>query len=417
MTALSTLVSYQSADHPASVLLRDELAMRGTMVVHDRTTFGTGNSVIVEMDEAVARCHGFVAYITPDYLYESAVTGSFRPALDREFIPAMRRAMQAISAAAANGGDARSARPVLYPVLRHFEGSRADAIARIRAATGYDISGIWAPDQNHDSADLTQPAAAAVARDLVGRLMPPGWGSDMPHEMSLTTRGISVPSDCFSIDATPLLGGDFNRSGDPADWARLRDALVDVRALLSAHTRNRHIELTIRGHLSAGILFGRVFHQGAGWRLQVPGRHGTATTDTTDDVADPDLEHQWHPQLAGSEWMSVEIDLLGCNVYDLVTRYHRHADSPPLGRLHLHRGSSASDLKPTQIEVMARSAARAIRSRVSSEHPARVSIACAAPVDFAVLLGHRLSALYADLELLERDGTAYTPMVTVPSAT
>ncbi|MBV8526818.1 MAG: toll/interleukin-1 receptor domain-containing protein, partial [Candidatus Dormibacteraeota bacterium] len=263
MIPLTAMVSYRHPHRPASLLLRDELTLRGFSVVHDQSTFLSGNHVAVEMETAVATLDALVAYITPDYLYPGTSGGTPRPALDAEFIPAIRRFREAAASAAAAGADPRSGRPVVYPLVRGFAGTRESMLQDVRHATGYDIRDLWVPDRQHDSADLEQADAAGVARDVLRRLLTPAAGAGTSYDMTFHSRGAGVPAAGLAIDATALLGGELHQVGAPSDWGRLFRALLDLRTALAAHGPSRRIELIARAHLPAALLLGRVFHQAA----------------------------------------------------------------------------------------------------------------------------------------------------------
>ena len=64
---------------------------------------------------------------------------------------------------------------------------------------------------------------------------------------------------------------------------------------------------------------------------------------------------------------------------------------------------------------MAAEAAWELRNRITALRPPRTHVFCASPVEIAVLLGHRLTALGTDLYLYEREGDAYQLAIVLPS--
>jgi hypothetical protein len=409
------MVSYQSADSLSSLRLRDELRLHGFVVVHDRTSFRGGEHVAYQMADGVELCDAFLAYITPSYLYETESPGAPRPALDEEFIPVTRRREREIAEAIRIGVDPRTARPVVYAVVRNLGDPHRDAPERVRQATGIDISGWWAPVVDQSGSDLSRSDAATVAAEVLRTVI-----ANRPEdpdidglEIAFVTRGTGQPPATVTIDATSSLGGDTRRVGQPEEWAALLSGLRDVEAILAARRNGRLIRLRAAAHVSAGILFGKVFHQAAGWRLMVAGRHGDVDSNIGDGDAS-DLSVVWIPGTASSDWLSVEIDMLGQPVSEMATEWMRTTATPPRGRLQISLASPQHDLEPDEVARLARHAAQEIRQRVAAERPKRIALMCASPIDFAVLVGHRLTAMWCALELLERGEQGYETVLTVP---
>jgi hypothetical protein len=215
------------------------------------------------------------------------------------------------------------------------------------------------------------------------------------------------------MDATALLGGPVRRVGHPDDWQRYMQALDDMEAVLAAHGHCRTIRLRAASHVSAGILFGRIFNQAAGWRMLIPGRHGVSDSNGV-GASNDGLVIGWEPGSVRSDWISVEIDLIRHPVFTMATDRIRGTSSPPRGRLQVRR-SGGGDLQADEIASMARTAAEQVRTRVGDNRPRRVTIMCASPIEFAVLFGNRLTALWCELELLERSDAGYETAVIVPS--
>ena len=64
---------------------------------------------------------------------------------------------------------------------------------------------------------------------------------------------------------------------------------------------------------------------------------------------------------------------------------------------------------------MAAEAACAIRERITATRPSQTHIFCASPVEVAVLIGHRLTALGANLCLYEPEGGTYRLALVIPA--
>lgn len=409
------MVSYQSADSVSAVRLRDELRLRGFVVVHDKTSFRGGEHVASQMADGIERCDAFLAYITPSYLYETASPGSPRPALDEEFIPVTRRREGEIAEAIRLRVDPKTAGPVVYAVVRNLGDPHRDAPERVRRATGIDISGWWAPVVDQSAGDLSRADAATVATEIL-RTVIAHHSVDLSGEgleIAFVTRGTGQPPATVTIDATSLLGGETRRVGRPEDWESLSVGLRDVAATLAAGGSVRVIRLRAAAHVSAGILFGKVFHQAAGWRLVVAGRHGDVYSDIGEGDAS-DLSVVWIPGTASSDWLSVEIDMLGQPVSEMATEWMRTTAVPPRGRFQIKLATTEHDLESAELAKLARAVAREIRRRIAAERPTRVALMCASPIDFAVLVGHRLTAMWCVLELLERGDQGYETVLTVP---
>jgi SMODS-associated and fused to various effectors sensor domain/TIR domain len=410
MTApLTTMISYQWADASAAELIHEELALRGLVVYHDRCNFLTGSRIGTNMDEAVARCDGFVAYLTPNSLYESSSPGSPRPAIDAEFKPAMDRF------ARAQAIDNGTRRPVIVPLTHGLGDPRTEAPERVRRATGKDISSLWAPvilDQS--TAAISEIEAASVGRALLEALLVPGVDPPTkdPLEMLVVTRGEGQSPSFLSIDGTNLFGGVTNRPGESGSWNRYLVGLQDAQIALARWTQRRQITLRIRAHLSAAFAFGRVFNQAAGWRLDIEGRHGrvTPSDQTEHDGLKISLDKG-----GGVGDLSVEIDLLDVQVSDLASGVLMNLDEPIANRLCIWREGQQSDLLPNDVASMASSAAIHIRDSVFTLRPSRTHLFCASPVEFAALLGSRMTSLHTEIHLYERDGDHYVPSLVIPA--
>ena len=407
---LTAMLSYQWADSAPVELLHQELALRGLSVLHDRCTFPSGSRIGNKMDDAVDICDGFVAYLTPNSLYESSAADSPRPALDAEFKPAMDRF------ARSNGAKGVTRRPVIIPLLHGLGDPRTEGPERVRRATGKDVSTLWTPvilDQGTPA--MTSSEAASVGRSLLQALLPPGVDLETsePIELVVTTRGEGQPPGFLTVDGTNLLGGSSGRPGQPQDWDRYLAGIRDVQATLAGWTQRRAFTLRIRAHLTAAIAFGRVFNQAAGWRATIKGRHGDVAV--VDAKGHSDLRIALDKGAISTD-LSVEIDLLGVNVSDLASGTLSQVHEPISNRLSIWREHTDHDLQPDEIASMAALAAAAIRDAVFDIRPARVHLFCASPVEFAVHLGHRLTSLHTDLDLYERDGHKYVRSLTIKAS-
>jgi hypothetical protein len=405
------MVSYQTADADAAELLHVELALRGMVVAHDQCTFTDGGRIDHHMTTAVNDCDAFVIYLTPNSLYLGAAPGTARPALDSEFLPVMARRRTQLAKHPTDS--ASTLRPVVVPLTHGLGDPRGEAPAAVRRATGEDIASLWSPVLDQTTTAITQPEAARVAAEVLRSLLPPGTGVDEePIEIAVMTRGAGQPSSGVTIDATPLLGGASARPGNPSEWNRYLGALLDVEAVLAVHGQARTLRVRASTHLTGAIAFGRVFNQAGRWRHEVQGRHGWA--EHCDATFHPDLQEGWDPGNPGSRDLSVEIDLIGQPVTAMANAILADLPDAVRGRLQLVRQPD-SDLSSQDLAEMANAAAASIRRRVGECRPDHTHIMCAAPVEFGVLLGYRLTSLHTELRLYERSGPRYQPSLTVPA--
>jgi len=184
-----------------------------------------------------------------------------------------------------------------------------------------------------------------------------------------------------------------------------------VQIALARWTQRRQIALRIRAHLSAAFAFGRVFNQAAGWRLDIEGRHGRVIPSA--ETEHPDL-HISLDNGGGTGDLSVEIDLLDVQVSDLAAGVLMNLAEPVTNRLCIWRGQQ-SDLLPNDVAVMASSAAIRIRDTIFNHRPSRMHLFCASPVEFATLLGSRMTSIHTEVHLYERDGDKYVPSLVIPA--
>ncbi len=396
--ALFAMISYSQADAEAAELVHEELALRGLSVAHDRCTFPVGARIASAMRTAVADCDAFVGYLTPASLYEEKPEGP-RPAIDEELLPAFDRL-------------ASSRPPVLIPLVHGLGDPRTEAVERVRAATGRDISSLWMPVTLDQSTPRIQPEEAAeVARLLVQALVQQHADRVQTVELSVVTRGSGQASAPLVVDATNLLGGDPPRVGDAVAWRRYLAGLRDLECALAAVVRDKSIRLIPKTHITGGFALGRVFHQAAGWVPSVMGRHGSASSRATERV--DDLELHVDPGALGDD-VSVEIDLLGVNVAALAAPALAVVTDRVSTRVVATR-TARDDLTPAQVAGAADAVADRIRTVVHDRRPGLVHVFCAAPVELAVLVGTKLTSLHADLQLYEREGHRYVPTLRLPA--
>jgi SMODS-associated and fused to various effectors sensor domain/TIR domain len=406
---LTSMVSYSWDDANAAELIHEELALRGLTVFHDRCTFPSGSRIGQNMADAVDRCDSFVAYLTPASLYETRPTDTPRPAIDDEFIPVMDRLARVRSLSAPSVPQ----RPVVVALTHGLGDPRIEAPARVWKATGRDISSLWTPvalDQTTPS--VLQHEAAAAAHGVLQALLAPGAGGAVsdPIQLVVVTRGEGQTPGFLTIDATRLLGGRTSRPGSSEDWNRFLAGARDLQATLSAWSPQRQLSVRLRAHLTAAIALGRVFNQAANWWLVVEGRYGDAAPSDADA----------HPRLKTSldkgarrDDLAIEIDLLDVRVSSVAAATLASLPDPVPNRLCIWR-DGRGDIGPSDIAAMASAAATAVRDAVFDLQPDRAHIFCAAPVEFAALLGRKLTSLHCDLLLYERDDGVYTPSLVIP---
>ncbi len=392
------MISYSWADSDAAELLHDELALRGFTVIHDKYSFTDGSRIPANMSKAVEHCDVFVAYLTPNSLYLDNDTGQPRPALIGELKPALRRRRQNLKPRASDT-------PVVVPIA-HGLGDRAAAAETIRQHTGEDIASLWTTWIDQATTHITQTEAAIVAAHALASM-----ANDLPCELFVATRGTAPPPVACTVDATRLLGGD-RTSGEPTSWARLQPALRDIEQHLAANSPDHSITIDLRCHLSAALATGRVFHQATRWSptFTTRGDPTQPTTAAPKRFLDGDFDHY---NEAGD--LIVDIDMLGHNVADLTDTLA--AELPPAGgRISLTRRRPHGDLTTGEIAHAARWSANLIRNAHATLRPSTIHITQAAPAAFAGLLGHRLTALNADIVTYELDVDRYTPVFTIPHA-
>src|SRR5258708_28933243 len=113
-----------------------ELALRGLDVIHDRCTFQVGGRIPSQMADGVERCDALVIYLTRNSLYLDS-PGAPRPAIDGEFVPAMRRRRREL--ARHPDGPPSAVRPVVVPITHGLGDPRSEAPDVVRRETGEDI--------------------------------------------------------------------------------------------------------------------------------------------------------------------------------------------------------------------------------------------------------------------------------------
>ena len=393
MTPL-VMVSYSWDDAGAAELLHEELALRGVAVAHDRCTFPTGSRIAGSMRQAAETCDGYVVYFTESSLYESRPDGP-RPAIDDEFLPVVDRL-------------SHDRPPVVVPLVHGLGDPRTDAMARVRKATGRDVASLWMPvTLDQSTKGITQPEAAAVADKLTAAVLARHAeqleGAQI--ELSVVTRGSGQVPALLSVDATKMLGGDDPRPGSEAEWTRFATGLRDLETNLASTIQCREVRIAARAHLTGAVALGRSFHQAAGWRLTVAGRHG----DVSLASAVPPQELHVSTDIGGRDGdVTVELDLLGVGVSPLAAGALAAAPTPATSRVVARRDSTV-DLSPGGAAGAAKIISDKVREIVHDRRPALVHLFCATPVEVAVLVGHRLTSLHTSVQLYERDGDRYVP--------
>jgi hypothetical protein len=399
MTTPLVMVSYSWDDADAGELLHEELAMRGVAVAHDCCTFPTGTRIAALMRDAADTCDGYVAYLTPSSLYEGRPPGP-RPVIEDELLPVMDRLTHEDP-------------PIIVALVHGLGDPRTDAVERVRRATGRDIGSLWMPvTLDQSSSTITQLEAAAVADNLTAAVLrrhaPQLAGGLL--ELSVVSRGTGQVPTTLSIDATSSLGGDVPRPGSESDWTRFAAGVRDLETNLALTLDARDLRIVARAHLTGALIVGRSFHQAAGWSLTVAGRHGDAAFTS---AAVPDDLRIATDVGARTGDVSVEIDLLGVGVTPLAAAVLAAAPEATTSRLTAWR-ETKEDLSPNGVAGAAKVISDKVRDLVHDRRADLVHLFCAAPVDVAVLLGHRLTSLHTDVQLYERDGTGYVPSFRLP---
>lgn len=392
MTAPLVMVSYSWDDADAAELLHEEFALRGVAVAHDRCTFPTGSRIAASMREAAETCDGFVVYFTKSSLYEDRA-GEPRPVIDDEFLPVVARLTH-------------DRPPVVVPLVHGLGDPRTDAMERIRKATGRDVGSLWMPvTLDQSTPRITQLEAAAVADKLTAAVLARHVEQleDAPLELSVVTRGSGQVPAVLSVDASSTLGGDDPRPGPQAEWARFAAGLRDLETNLASTVRVRDLRIAARTHLTGAVTLGRAFHQAAGWRLTVAARHGDASLTAAEAPQDLDIAADIG---ARNGDLSVEVDLLGVEVSSLAAAALAAAPNPTATRL-VARRDSTEDLSLEDGAGAAKAISDQVRKLVHDRRPGLVHLFCAAPVEVAVFIGHRLTSLHTNVQLYERDGDRY----------
>lgn len=388
------MVSYSWDDADAAELLHEELSLRGVAAAHDRCTFPTGSRIAGSMHEAAATCDGYVVYFTKSSLYEDR-PGEQRPVIDDEFLPVVDRLTN-------------DRPPVVVPLVHGLGDPRTEAMERIRKATGRDVGSLWMPvTLDQSTRRITQLEAAAVADKLTAAVLVQHAQQleDTRLELSVVTRGSGQVPAQLSVDATSTLGGDDPRPGSEADWDRFAAGLRDLETNLASTVEVRDLRIAARTHLTGAVTLGRSFHQAAGWRLTVAGRYGDASLASA--VAPQDLHTAADIGTRNGD-LSVEVDLLGVEVSPLAAGALAATPNPTASRL-VARRDSKEDLSPEDAAGAAKVISDQVRELVHDRRPGLVHLFCAAPVEVAVLVGHRLTSLHTNVQLYERDGDRYVP--------
>lgn len=394
MTTPLVMVSYSWNDAGAAELLHEELALRGVAVAHDRCTFPAGSRIAGSMRQAAETCDGYVGYFTKSSLYEDRSDGP-RPVIDDEFLPVLDRLTH-------------DRPPIVMPLVHGLGDPRTHAMERVRRATGRDVGSLWMPvTLDQSTSGITQLEAAEVADKLTASVLRRHAQQleAVPVELSVVTRGSGQVPALLSVDATRTLGGDEPRPGAEAAWNRFLIGLRDLETNLASTIRTRDVRVAARTHLTGAVAVGCSFHQAAGWRLIVAGRHGDVSPASAGPPQDLNVATDFG---ARDGDVAVEIDLLGVEVSPMAARAIAAAPKPATTRV-VARRNSKEDLSPEEAAGAAKSISDRVRAVVHDRRPALVHVFCAAPVEVAVLVGHRLTSLHTNVQLYERDGDRYVP--------
>ena len=399
---VSAMVSYQSTDRAAAELLHEELSLRGFVVVHDQCTFTAGSRIADEMELGVDTCDAFLGYLTPESLYLGIDPDAPRPALTDEFLPAMDRRREPPSP-----GEGKH--PVVVPIPKRL-GPRQVATETVFTATGEDIGSIWVGSVRMDRPRLGMCEAAAIARDaLSATIRHDQRVAREPVALAFVTRGTGQPPRFLTVDATSLVGG-TRQPGRLRHWERILRGLRDVQDVL-ARMPGRNLDLAARAHISGAIALGRIFNQAGGWRPSVEGRYGPVQ---------PSPMRSWDrlhvtvdPQGLGPD-LSCEIALIPQPVFAMAREAIQSIPLRLSERVQLTLRQSGEIDSEASSQVAAEAAWK-LRERIGIIRPPRTHIFCASPVEVAVLLGYRLTALGTDLHLYEADGDTYRLALVLPA--
>ncbi len=398
----TAMISYSWHDTTAAELLRDELALRGFQVIHDRYSFTEGSRIPAAMASAVDTCDVFVAYLTPHSLYLDRPPDSSRPALHGELMPALRRRRNNLT-------PGRPDSPIIL-ALAHGLGDREQASATLHTATGENFASLWRGERlDQTTPHISQPEAARAADEALRAFLtrePP----ESPLTLSVATRGTTPPPHRFTIDATRLLGLE-RRPGTPPDWIRFWQALRTVSDHLELHAGDTAIRIHPACHLTAAFAVGRTFHQASRWTPTISARNGNVTPASTSLGAD--IKGGLDPYAESGDLL-IDIDLLG---HDVATMSDQLAQSLKLGGRISLRSTSTDDLTPDNIAQAARYVANQVRTAHATLKPPRIHLTMSTPAAFAVLFGHHMTALQSDIITYEDTDSGYTEALTIRHAT
>ena len=193
-------------------------------------------------------------------------------------------------------------------------------------------------------------------------------------------------------------------------WERILRGLRDVQDVL-ARMPGRNLDLAARAHISGAIALGRIFNQAGGWRPSVEGRYGPVQ---------PSPMRSWDrlhvtvdPQGLGPD-LSCEIALIPQPVFAMAREAIQSIPLRLSERVQLTLRQSGEIDSEASSQVAAEAAWK-LRERIGIIRPPRTHIFCASPVEVAVLLGYRLTALGTDLHLYEADGDTYRLALVLPA--
>lgn len=392
----SAFVSY-SQHRQTALRLTEELRLRGFATFRDLESIEHGHRIEADIASGLARADVVVFDLTEEALAST-------PVVDLEFKPSRQLAEE------------NACRPVRLCVCRGL-GADASAVQdRTWSILAEPFDATWTkviPEPTDTQIPIALAHAKAVAnlalRGAFGvRLDPIGraW------KVKVSTHGTASPGGDFNVDATSLVGGDARQPGQPEQWQRIWDGLVDLERAMTKHSSITDVELTLSSHLTAGLAAGFAFRRTKGWSLQVGARGSQALCAQSDHCTQDDLDFKPDPGSLNSTYMTVEIDLLG-NGIGLAVGEALRAMTPPRQRLSWSLKDNSTRIDPDLFGAMAASIGRNIKREQARLRTTDVHLFVAAPVQFAALLGAELNALNATVHLYEHHEHSYRPSLTL----
>jgi hypothetical protein len=371
-----------------------ELRMRGFTTFRDRDTLGPGAGIEASIHRQLAASDIVVPYLTPHALDSD-------PVVELEFRTAARLQRDHGS-------------PRLLPILRNLGASHAAVTEATFDRLRYDFRARWtgqiAPAGDNP---LPREQTARYAADALRAALPDAEGpADGRWRLLIATRGDRPAPWPLTVDATELLGGPLARPGDSKCWARLLDALCDLKRTLCAHGARREIEIGVACHLTAAVAAGWVFRHATGWQPAVLAADGTLCRRSPTLAVDSlEFLPEYGSYQADGGVLAVDIDLIPRHIEPAVVRALRE---PPRARLSIRRRDSAGHLSPVEFSAVAGAIAAEIKRVRGELRTSRIDLYLAAPAPVALLLGAELGAVGCPLRLHEHHDDSYLPSLDLP---